>query len=218
MSELAHYDRGITPAEVLDLVGPSPFIIEIGCNDGEDTEAMLRVMPNAHFICFEPERRALDRFRLRNHPQVALYECGIGHRVGSAKFWASTGNIPGSAAPCKHDWDYSGGFSAPTGHLIRDKVVKFKEPIELPTVTLDYYYDEYQHPIDLIWADTQGSEAKVIRGGNRTLLSTRYLYTEIYPIPQYDKQPTLDALISFLPDFDLIATYGENVLFKNRSL
>ena len=210
--------REITPAEIRDLVGTSPFIIEIGCNDGTDTAKMLAAMPEARFYCFEPELRALSRFCLRDHPQVTLIALAVAHRSGALDFWPSTGVVPGSSAPCANDWDYSGGLSHPTGHLIRDKVVRFKEPIRVPTITLDSLVHQYPDVVDFIWQDVQGAEAKVILGGRETLRRTRYLYTEYYDTPQYDRQPNLEALISFLPDFDVVALYNGNVLFKNRTI
>src|ERR1700734_4400073 len=67
--ELFNRVRGLTNAAltheaIAALVGkPDPVILEIGCNDGTDTLALLRVMPQASFHCFEPDARAIARFK-----------------------------------------------------------------------------------------------------------------------------------------------------------
>jgi 2-O-methyltransferase len=70
----------------------------------------------------------------------------------------------------------------------------------------------------LIFADVQGAEARLILGGQQTLRRTRYFYCEFYNVEQYERQPDIKGLLSFLPDFDLIGIYGDNALFANREL
>src|ERR1700676_4003626 len=61
--------RGLTKTPlkqegIKGLVGKQdPTILEIGCNDGNDTMAFLRAMPQAKIFCFEPDPRAIARFR-----------------------------------------------------------------------------------------------------------------------------------------------------------
>src|SRR5208283_5009546 len=54
---------------------PDPTILEIGCNDGTDTLAFLRAAPKATIYCFEPDPRAIKRFRQRiDSSSVTLFE------------------------------------------------------------------------------------------------------------------------------------------------
>jgi len=86
-------------------------------------------------------------------------------------------------------------------------------------MTLDEALADYALGIvDLLWADLQGAEARMILGGQQTLAKTRYLFLEYYDTPLYDRQADLKGLVSFLPDFDLLGIYGENAFFKNQLL
>jgi 2-O-methyltransferase len=204
--------------EVRRLLGrDDPLIIEVGCNDGETTQQFLGVMPRATILCFEPDPRPLARFRCRGDRRVILCEHAISHRCETLTFYQSSGEIPGSAAPCAGDWDYSGSLCRPTGHLTRDPRITFDRTIEVYALPLDSAIPSLPM-IDLLWVDVQGAEARLILGAQQTLARTRYLYTEFYDTPMYDRQPDLKALVAFLPDFDLIGIYGENALFRNRNL
>ena len=213
------YSRDIKAEEVRDLVGiDDPFIFDCGTNDGTTTEDFLRVMPDASIVCIECNPVPLKRFKLRGDPRVTLLEYAVYHRNCRRKFFPSGGKIPGSNAPCADDWDYSGSLQKPTGHLIRDARITFDREIEVECRTLDEIATPFRGTIDFIHADLQGGEASMILGGQQTLQRTRWLYLEFYDHPLYDRQPDLKGLLSFLPDWDLVATYSENSLFKNREI
>jgi FkbM family methyltransferase len=213
-------DTGLLVGEMRQLIGrDDPIIVEAGCNDGTDTELFLLAMPQARVICFECDPRPLARFKCRWDERVILREHAVSHRRGLVVFHASGGKIDGSEAVCADDWDYSGSICQPTGHLRRDPRINFDRKIQVEAVSLDEALDQYQLPrVDFIWADLQGAEARMILGGQRTLAKTRFLYLEYYDTPLYDRQADLKALVSFLPDFELLGIYGENALFKNTTL
>lgn len=204
--------------ELREVLGrDDPVIVEAGCNDGTNTLEFLAAMPDAVVICFECDPRPLTRFRCRDDQRVTLREHAISHRRDTLTFHQSGGEIPGSTAPCAQDWDYSGSICRPTGHLKRDVRIKFDNTLTVEALSLDEALEEYRLArVDLLWADLQGAEARMILGGQRTLAMTRYLYCEYYDTPLYDRQADLKALVSFLPDFDLQGIYGENAFFKNR--
>ena len=207
----------ITVGELRYLIDKdNPVIVEVGCNDGDTTRQMLAVMPNARIVCFEPDPRPLARNMVRGDKRVKLYQMAISDRRGRFTFHQSGGQIPNSKAPCKDDWDYSGSLCRPTGHLERDKLVKFPSTIEVQTKTLDSMAP--RGLIDLIFADVQGAEARLILGGQQTLRRTKFFYCEFYNVEQYERQPDLKGLLSFLPDFDLLGTYGDNALLLNRTV
>ena len=56
-----------------------PIIVEVGANNGQTTVEILRAMPRATIYAFEPDPRAIAKFRAAvTHPNVHLYECAIG--------------------------------------------------------------------------------------------------------------------------------------------
>src|ERR1043165_3918927 len=55
-----------------------PVIIEVGANVGQTTEEFLREMPGSKIFCFEPEPRAIAKFKDRiSSPNVTLFECAV---------------------------------------------------------------------------------------------------------------------------------------------
>jgi FkbM family methyltransferase len=218
MADIIRRNSDITVGELRYLIGKDdPVIIEVGCNDGETTRQMLAVMPNAKITCFEPDPRPLRRSFIREDRRVTTFQLAISDRYGTRTFNQSGGKVPGSTAPCADDWDYSGSLCKPTGHLERDKLVTFPTTIEVRTQTLDAMAPRVPC-IDLLFADVQGAEALLILGGQQTLRKTRWFYCEFYNVEQYERQPDLKGLLSFLPDWDLVGTYANNALFRNRTM
>ena len=41
----------------------NPVILEVGTNDGEDSEEFLKVFEKIQLYCFEPDPRAIKRFK-----------------------------------------------------------------------------------------------------------------------------------------------------------
>ena len=203
-----------------------PFIVEVGCNDCRTTKTWLDLMPGARVLAFEPDERPLERNVCEEDERVTIHRIAISDRDGMAEFIPSTGEVPHSKEPCKHDWDMSGSLHRPTGHLQRDQYVKFADAMEIATTRLDYFtwmwaFDpDGRRCVDLIWADVQGAQARLILGAQQTLRRTRYVYMELRPNDQeqYWREPSLEAILAFMPDFDLVATYSNNALLKNREL
>jgi len=213
-----HHD--ITAAELYAILGKrDPKIFEVGAADGQTTQQFLDVMPDAEIACFECDPRCLEALhrKFRGHPQVRIFDVTISDRNGEATFYQSGGLIPHSTEPCREDWYLSGSLHKPTGHLERDQWVKFPTQVKVRTAMLDMFSYLPEHgDIDLMFVDLQGAEARLILGGQHMLRKTSWLYIEFYDIPQYDRQPDLKGILSFLPDFDLVAIYADNALLKNR--
>ena len=223
----------ITTAYMHGLIGrDNPTILEIGANDGTDTLEFIKEFPDACIYCFEPDPRAVDRFREQvDKPNVFLVEAAVCDLDGEGTFYSSSGRAPESSrrpgAPkcCWLDeWDLSGSLCRPTGHLSYSPWTTFPEDrqYQVKTVRLDTWSEPYRYmgvlsTVDWIWCDVQGAEHLVIAGASETLAITRYFYTEFYDKPLYQGQLPLSEIRRLLPDFDLIGTYGDNALFKNWS-
>jgi 2-O-methyltransferase len=166
--ELFHRARGLTTTpltheEIAALVKkPNPTILEIGCNDGGDTLAFLRVMPQAKIYCFEPDPRAIGRFKkhLGAHlGKVRLFEIAVSDRTGQIDFYSSSGGDR------PNGWDLSGSIRRPKNHLIECPWVKFEKTITVSTCRLDDWCAENGvKQVDFIWMDVQGAEGDVIAG------------------------------------------------------
>ena len=222
---IREFPHELTAENIANFVGRSPLMLEIGSHEGSDTAKFLEAMPGISLWCFEPEQRAIVRFkdRIGSDPRVTLYEAAVAHLDGEHVFYPS-----GGKAGHMDDWDYSGSLNTPTGHLERSPEIKFKEPVTVKCRSLDSWLDSvYGQPLededrdlDFIWADVQGSQRDVIAGGQKTLKITRFLYIECHhPSPLYEGEPSREELIALLPDFEPMGIYAtDNILFKHRNL
>lgn len=207
----------ITHEEIAALIKkPSPTILEIGCNDGTDTLAFLRVMPQAKIYCFEPDPRANRRFKKHLGSQfdtVRLFEIALSDRNGQIDFHSSAGG------DSLEGWDLSGSIRPPKNHIVKYPWVKFEKTITVSTYRLDdWCADNGVKQVDFIWMDVQGAEADVIAGAPKILQETRFLYTEYSNKELYAGQPSLKKLLAQLTSFDVVARYREDVLLRNRKL
>jgi len=210
-------EGALTAGEIRALVGrDDPVIIEIGANCGQTTVELLKAMPGATIHAFEPDPRAIAKFRkVVQHPRVHLYECAIGAVNGTTTFHQSSGaeHLP----EYSQGWDLSGSIRRPHSHLQVWPWVKFEKQIEVNIMTLDRWSEQHQvAAADFIWADVQGAESDLVEGAARFLRSVRYFYTEYSNDEWYEGQVTLAGLADKLPDFQLMRRHPMDVLFKNR--
>src|SRR5262249_27963232 len=101
-----------------------PLILEVGANNGHTTEQFLQEMPNSKIFCFEPDPRAIRKFRKRiSNPNVTLFECAVGNQNGIINFNQSSGGEEAGG------WDQSGSIHQPKRHLETWPWVKFETQI-----------------------------------------------------------------------------------------
>jgi FkbM family methyltransferase len=200
---------GILPDKVLS-------ILEIGTHEGEDTEKFVEQFPQAVLHCFEPDERAALIFRgkFAANPLVYFSQVAIADDVGFLDFYASTGQAGG-----RKDWTLSGSLQKPTGHLAKSPEIQFKDPVKIPCVTLDHYFEEWDRKqIDFAWIDVQGAQLAVLEGAKETLLRIRYIYMECHIHPMYEGEPTQEDFLDLMitKGFEPMACYERyNFLFKN---
>jgi 2-O-methyltransferase len=191
----------------------NPIILEIGANCGQTTIDFVQHFPNAIIHCFEPDPRAIKKFkRLVNHPNVFLHEIAIGNSNGTITFHQSAGG----EAIDPEGWDHSGSIRAPKAHLEMFPWVRFDNKIEVPIMRLDDWANQHGiDQVDFIWADVQGAEGDMINGAFETLKKTRFIYTEYYNNECYDGQIALTDIYALLNQFLIIAKYENDVLLEN---
>jgi 2-O-methyltransferase len=209
-----------------NLVGANArVILEIGAHHGWHTEAFLRLFPDAVIYAFEPDPRAIAKFKANiSNPRVHLFEIAISAMDGEAEFHASGGLRPGMSYTdaeriYPHGWDQSGSLRAPKTHKAKWPWCKFDRTIPVAIRSLDSWAQEHGvGSVDFIWADMQGAEGDLISGGLTTLARTRYLYTEYSDEEIYEEEPTLQMLLDMLPNFYVLKRYPSDVLLKNKTL
>jgi 2-O-methyltransferase len=199
----------------------NPFILDIGANDGSHTLEFLRLFANSRVCAFEPDKRALESFRARvDSERATLFELAISDIDGTTEFHVSDGLPPGNEQSLRPGgWDLSGSIKKPKEHLVTHPWCTFNETIAVTTKKLDTWCrEEGVKSIDLIWADVQGAEENLIKGGAEALRRTHYFYTEYSDQELYEGQISLGEIRALLPDFELLYRFENDVLLRNRNL
>jgi FkbM family methyltransferase len=185
-------------------MGPKTFI-ELGSHCGADT-AWLSELPGVTLHAFEPDPRNHQAARAN----LTLHRAAIGAQDGRSKLILSR---EGWGKP----WTYSSSIRRPANHLTRFPV-SFDGEVDVQLITLDRFFREQSlERVDFIWADVQGAEGDMIRGGRRALRRTRYLYTEYSDDELYEGQATLNDILALLPAFRVLELWPDDVLLANRS-
>ena len=199
--------RGIAPR----------VLLEVGANDGTDTLKMSQIFTAAKIYCFEPEPRAIYEFKRRvRGPNVVLHEVALGAESGVIPFYRSSGTPPGRQQDFPQGWHYSGSIRRPSGHLEVHPWCSFNEVLQVQIWTLDDWFEAAaESHIDFIWADVQGAEVDLVRGGKNALAHTRFLYTEFSEDELYEGQVGLQALMELLPGWRIHTKYANDVLLEN---
>jgi 2-O-methyltransferase len=197
--------------------------LDVGCNDGQTTRWFLDMFENPTIYCFEPDPRAIARFKQKvgDRPNVTLFELAVSDREGSLDFYQSGGKLddPYLAKAMPEGWDLSGSIKQPYRHLNKHPLVTFDNKIQVPTETLDSVCARCGiGTVDLIWLDVQGAEIEVFDGARATLAQTKYLYTEYSNRQLYKGQRGLRQIVKHLEDFSVVARYPGDALLCNRLL
>ncbi len=197
-----------------------PVILEVGCHDGGNTIGFLNMFANPHVYCFEPDPRAIARFRERigQRTNVHLFEVAVSDRIGQITFYQSSRKPDTQDSTSQGDWDRSGSIRKPKKHLTKHPWVTFDKSLVVNTTTLDAWCAQQgiDH-VDFIWMDVQGAEMDVFNGGTQTLQKTRFLYTEYNNQELYEGQANLKQLVDYLTQFKVLIRYSDDVLLKNTS-
>lgn len=195
----------------------APILFDVGANCGQTTVEFVEHMPNASIFCFEPDPRAIRKFKsLVKSTKVELIEVAIGADNGTILFHQSSG----AEHIDPQGWDHSGSIRKPKSHLEIWPWVKFEKKILVPMIKLDDWTEQRAiGPVDFIWADVQGAESDLVMGALNTLERTRFFYTEFSDLECYEGQINFDTLCSLLPNFSLLQKFENDVLFiSNQEL
>ena len=200
---------------------PPQHILDIGANNGWTSRQFLETFPTAHVFSFEPDPRAVEKFKVTvSSERSTLFQVALGAQSGFVEFFLSDGVPPNQEDNPKYadGWDQSGSIRKPKNHLKFHPWCTFDNTLKVELLSLDDWSAEHAPgPIDFVWADVQGAEEDLIRGGSSTLARTRYFYTEYSSQELYEGQLQLQEVVDLLPAFDVVTVYEHDVLFRNKS-
>lgn len=136
------------------------IVIEIGANNGKDTENLLNIFPNAVIYAFEPTHELLTKNlwpKFKNNERVKIIPFAV-----DIESTFKTFNIAGQS-----DWGCS------SLHKFSDDIEKnwpnrpdFKitHTYTVPTITMYDFCSVYKiDSVDYLWIDTQGNDLNCLR-------------------------------------------------------
>lgn len=206
-----------------------PFVIEFGGCDGYHSQIMLDILngvrPNCIYHIFEPVEDLVNQINARigryiaTNPNVKVFNEAVGSQTGVVTFYKSGGvkYVDGNITD-----KYYGSSSVRKPKLVKEswKEMTFDETTCKSTTFDDYIQREglQGRVIDFIWADIQGAEVDLIKGGAEAFKNVRYFYTEYCESELYEGEIGLKQILELMPDFDIVEDYNGDVLLRNRNL
>jgi FkbM family methyltransferase len=205
--------------------GDGPVILDVGANDGGTTAVFSNQFPFSRIYAFEPDPRAIQRFRSRielgqlDPSRCQLFECAVSSSKGKMTFYQSSGENP-DLRWYETGWDLSGSLKKPVSLTMPgNESIVFMNSIQVSVTTLDFWNEERQLPtIDLLWIDTQGAELDVLKGAQKMLEKTKLIYLECSEENVYEDQAKYEDLVSYLNNFFLLKKYPNDLLFVSKSI
>lgn len=200
------------------VAGRDAVIIECGCYDGYHTKLMQdlcsRVAKSRRMVVVEPNSRVLKHAISRaSDPMTTFLHAAICEHDGDITLYVSSGPKPN---------EYLGSSSVNPPDKVTEVYpgMKFDETMIVQAITLDSIFAMLGRPqIDFIWANIQGAEKRMIRGGlAKALPHTRYLYTEFSGGGLYCDDATLEDIVALLPGWRIVENWGSDVLLENEAL
>ena len=208
----------------------SPFVIEFGACDGYHTNLMLDIITknkvNYRYHIFEPIasliphiHNRIGRYVNANPLNVKIFNEAISSQTGEFSLYQSGGGKTENGIVVEN---YYGSSSIRKPKLVTEarKEMTFTE-ITCNAITFDDYLTREGlagQVIDFIWADIQGAEVDLIKGGTESFKNVRYFYTEYCDSELYEGEINLQGILDLLPDFEIVEDYNGDVLLKNKNL
>ncbi len=207
----------IAMSEIKTIINkPDPVILELGAHIGSDSQRFLSTFPQVKLFCFEPDFRCIRKFKQNiRDERCQLIEAAVSDIDGEATLLLSGGQYPDKSG----EYDTSSTIKKPLNHLKWHPYCTFEESTIVEAIRLDTWYGKSNLGIiDFIWADVEGAEENMIKGGMNTLNNTKYLYTEFSDSEAYVGQIKLETIMKLLPSFEMVYKYSYNVLLRNKLL
>lgn len=197
------YARKLVQSGVVNL----KTVYDVGASNGDWSEDMAEVLPDANYHLFEPLSGASSPYYgdmqecLRRFPHFKLHPIALGNINGTLPIQVFPDGFSSTLIPSEY-------------HLINDRH-------GVPVRRLDDFVEEHHLPKpDLLKIDVQGFELEILKGSQQTLAHTKCLLLETWLYRDYGPDtPLLSDLVQFLDPFDFVATtFGDMYVNESNAL
>ncbi len=192
--------RAHAPYQVLRYLDPD-LMVDVGAATGYMTTTMLRMSPQSRVHAFEPfpgnHRFFTDH--VAGDPRVTFDPRAVCDEDGQATF-----SVPSVVAGSEPGWENHAGYSS-LGMLVSQP--RGQNNFTVNTCRLDSVFDEH---IRFLKIDTQGAEAKVLKGCERLLAEGKIdiLHVEFMGEPD---------VVDYLSDRDFVFIDTECTIINSRN-
>jgi FkbM family methyltransferase len=159
-------------------------ILDIGANNGEFAEFLSTYFDAKRTIAIEPLPGCAAQIRPREKAirNLTVFECAVSDHEGRAVLFENAYAPASSLLPVSKistdEFPQTAGHQKEVGVAVR----RLDDLIDLDTLEKEI----------LIKIDVQGLEDKVIRGGEKTFRSAKFVMIEMSFVPMYDGQPLFE--------------------------
>lgn len=194
------------PSETFLGLGQLPIrtVVDVGANRGQFAREILRFLPQARVLCFEPLPdvfRSLQKWATSTAGAVVAYNLALGETNGTSRMQVHV------------DWDYSSSLLDTTEHAIDVyPYQKGQVTTQVRVARLDDFIADCDVPLIpdiLVKVDAQGYDDRVLRGGQETLKRARACIIEINLDSLYEAQGTFRDIFLLLDSLGY--TYAGNL-------
>ena len=178
-------------------------LFDIGANVGQFALQIHRVLPDAMLYCFEPLEDCYNELlkKMGHLPRFRAFNFALGDRSGQAQIYRNDYTPSSSLLPMEDLHKRAFPFTA---HTTAQK-------IEIRRL------DDISQQVDivddvLVKMDVQGTEDKVILGGEKLLSRASVLIVETTFEPLYNGQPLFDTIYALLRERGLVHMGTESIM------
>lgn len=135
----------------------NPVVFDVGANEGNYSETILKAFPDARLYAFEPHGKTFQRLEARLGERGKAFNYGLGESAGSMELFDV-----GDEAGTSHASLYP--------DVISDIHHKATQSVQVEIKVLDEVAEELDiERIDFLKIDTEGNELSVLTGASRLL-------------------------------------------------
>lgn len=142
------------------ILKPGMTFVDIGAHIGEYTLLSAEILGDSgHIYAFEPQPKIYSllesNIKVNHLKKISIESCALSNQEGNVQFTIFS---EPSVSSIKTDLPNSS-----------EQNYRITNTIQVPTITLDSYFESLENQIDLIKLDVEGAELMVFQGANKYL-------------------------------------------------
>jgi len=178
-----------------NLIGKNPILFDVGVNQGQTIEKMLKVFPNSKIYGFEPSKQCFDIVKKKiKNSNVIIQNAAIGAEKTKLEF---------------NEYSWSALNSLLKRAYGNSKII---DSYEVDVITISDFCESEKIPyINFLKTDTEGYELNVLKGAYQMMSENKvqFILVEIFFNENYIGQSSFGDIYNYLiqNNFQLVRFY-----------